>query len=416
MTRTFLKSDRPLPGVRDGGRQHFARPAPSATTELYRVRIALARFVGGGYVVYALLVIPQLVVEAAAVMPPWYPPVGALLAFGPGLGLLVVSLIPSWQRAMPMLVDACTVGLVAAAVLWLVFADGVSDQAAVWILDFAGLVGVTLVLWRPVGVAIAALAMSKLLGSAVAVIRVADADVWSAVEEGLFGIVFTTVFILLVNQVLRLIAELDASRSATEKMIARDVANVELARVDALIHDHVLSTFVAVSADRHDPRVADQARAALEALDSVVDDGDESVEIDAVEVIARLRAVLAGVDGDLAVTVETSADATASPVGVIAALAEAAAEAARNSIAHAGPNAQRAVFIGIGADLVQVVVTDDGEGFDPEVIPSDRLGVALSIRHRVGTLPGGDAVIISSPGGGCTVRLRWVPSLAAGAR
>lgn len=160
--------------------------------------------------------------------------------------------------------------------------------------------------------------------------------------------------------------------------------------------------------------MVEQARGALAALDNVVDDGDEGAEIDACEVIARLRAVLAGVDGDLSVTVEASDDATASPVGVVAALAEAAAEATRNSLVHAGPDAQRAVFIGIAADLVQVVVADDGDGFDPAAVPSDRLGVALSIRHRVGVIPGGDAAVISSPGDGCTVRLRWVPPPAGG--
>ncbi|ALG86954.1 histidine kinase [Gordonia phthalatica] len=388
------------------------RSTVPATNELDRVRISLSRFVGGGYVVYALLVIPQMVTEAAGVVPAWYPPVGAVLAFGPGIALLIVSMIPKWHQAMPVLIDACTAGLIAAAALWLAFADGSSDHESVWILDFAGLVGITLVLWRPVGVAIVALATGKLLGSAVAITHVADADVWSAIEEALFGMVFSTVFILLVNQVLRMSSELDESRAATEKMMARDVANVELARVDALIHDHVLSTFVSVSADRYDPRLVDQARGALDALDSVVDHDDETVEIDAGEVVARLRAVLAGVDGDLSVTVETSDDAALSPVGVVAALAEAAAEATRNSIAHAGPDAQRAVFIGVSSDLVQVVVTDDGHGFDPGDVPSDRLGVALSIRHRVGTLPGGDAAVISTPGGGCTVRLRWVPSQA----
>lgn len=251
MTRTFSTSDRPLPGFRDGGRQRFTRPM--ATSELDHVRIALARFVGSGYVVYALLVIPQMIAEAAGVVPAWYPPIGAFLAFGPGIALLAVAMIPGWHRAMPVLIDACTAGLAVAGVLWLAVVNGVGDHESVWILDFAGLVGVTLVLWRPVGVAIAALAIGKLLGAAVAISHVADADIWSATEEALFGIVFTTLFILLVNQVLRLSAELDSSRTAAEQMMARDVANVELARVDALIHDYVLSTFVAVSADRHDP-------------------------------------------------------------------------------------------------------------------------------------------------------------------
>ncbi len=409
MTRTFSKSARPPPDSRDGGRRRFVRPVVAALSELERVQISLARFVGGGYVVYALLVIPQMVTEAVDMVPTWYPPIGAVLGFGPGLALLAASLVPRWRRAMPMLVDACTLGLIAAAVLWLVVAQGPGEHAAVWVLDFAGLVGVTLVLRRSVALSIAALATGKLLGAAVAVTGVPDADLWSAIEEALFGIVFSSVFILVISQVLRLSAELDASRSATERTLARGVANVELARVDALIHDHVLSTFVAVAADRDDPRVVAQAAAALAAIDKLVDDDGGVGEIDGPEFVARLRAVLAGVDGDLAVTVEVSGDAAVMPSDAVAAIAEAAAEATRNSILHAGPDAQRAAFIGVSADLVQVVVTDDGVGFDPDAVPSDRLGVALSIRHRVGSLSGGNAAVITSPGNGCTVRLRWTP-------
>lgn len=412
MTDTVSERFRPLPDDRDGGRRRFVRPVAAFVSELERVRVALAMFVGGGYVVYALIVIPQMVAEADGILPSWYPPVGATSAFGPGIAVLAAALVPRWHRALPLLIDSCTVGLVAAALLWLAFADGSTDLASVWILDFAGLVGVTLVLRRSVGIAVAALATGKLLGAAVAITRVTDADVWSSIEEALFGIVFTSMFILLLSQVLRLSAELDASRTTAEQLMARGVANVELARVDALIHDHVLSTFVAASTDRNDPRLVSQAKAALAALDTVVDERDDAVEVDGTEAVARLRAVLAGVDGDLPVTVEIADDATGCPIGVVAALAEAAAEAARNSAAHAGADAQCAAFIGVAADLVQVVITDDGTGFDPAGVPSDRLGVALSIRHRVGSLPGGDAAVISSPGDGCTVRLRWVPSAA----
>lgn len=410
MTTAFPKLARPLPGFRDGGRQRFVRSNPPSERD--RVRLALAKVIGGGYVVYALMVTPQMVEQGAGLVPSWYPLLGAPLAFGPGIAMLVAAFVGRWQRAVPALVICCTVGVLSAAALWLALASGSSTVPAGWILDFAGLAGLTLVMVRPVIESVLALAAAKLSGAAVAVTGVVGADWWEATEEALFGIVFTSIFILVIHQVLRIGSALDASRAHTESTVAQGVANIELARVDALIHDHVLSTFVAVGADRNDPRVAKQAAAALVALDGVSDDSTFAgvAVIDGPEVVARLRAVISGVDGDCPVEVEVSDDAMACPTNVVAALAEAAAEAVRNVAAHAGADAQRAVFIGVGPELVQLIVTDDGVGFDPDEVPHDRLGLALSIRQRVGGLPGGEAAVISGPGEGCTVRLRWTPS------
>ncbi|WFN92085.1 ATP-binding protein [Gordonia sp. LUNF6] len=375
-----------------------------------RVRTSLARFVGIGYLIYAVIALPQMASEADGRLPQWYPVAAALLAFGPGFALLAASLVRAWHRGIAALALSCAIGLFAAAVLWLALCRAETQSPAFWILDFAGLVGMAAVLVRPVREAIALLAVAKLLGAMVAVWYVTGADVWSAVEEALFGIVFTSVCVLLAHRVLRLGAELDESRSKAESAVAQGVAEVEAARVDALIHDYVLSTFVAVAADRDDPRVADQAAGALEALDRLADEAGTPDDVGAREAVARLRAVIARIDGDLPVTVEIDDHAIACPDTVISALAEAAAEAVRNSVVHAGAAAATAVFIGIGPDLIQIVVTDDGVGFDPESVSADRLGLALSIRHRVGVLRGGEAVVVSRPGQGCTVRLRWSPA------
>ncbi|MGB3697068.1 MAG: ATP-binding protein [Gordonia sp. (in: high G+C Gram-positive bacteria)] len=410
VTRSFVKQFRPLPVSPESGRKLFDRADLRDSRERDRVVVLLARFVGIGYFVYAVIVLPQMVVEADDLLPAWYPPTAALLAFGPGIGILAASFVRRWQRHIRAMVIACVAGLLAAGVLWLLVARGESTTAATWILDFAGLAGVTLVLVRPVWEAIVAVTASKLLGAAVAVANVSDANVWAAVQEALFGIVFSTVCILLASRVLVIGDALDTSRAHTERLVARGVANVELARMDALIHDHVLATFVAAAADRDDPRVVDQAQGALHALGRLLDDeGGSDCRIPGHEVVLRLRAVIAEQGADVPVTVEVTDDAVDCPVDVVAALSEAAAEAIRNSAVHAGGRAQRAVFLGVGRDLVQVVIADDGVGFDPATVPADRLGLALSIRHRIGALPGGEAAVVSAPGAGTTVRLRWRP-------
>jgi signal transduction histidine kinase len=53
-------------------------------------------------------------------------------------------------------------------------------------------------------------------------------------------------------------------------------------------------------------------------------------------------------------------------------------------------------------DAVTVMVTDEGIGFDPAVVPADRLGIRASIEARLASV-GGKVQIWSSPGAGTSV-------------
>ncbi|HEX3214763.1 MAG TPA: ATP-binding protein, partial [Actinomycetota bacterium] len=50
-------------------------------------------------------------------------------------------------------------------------------------------------------------------------------------------------------------------------------------------------------------------------------------------------------------------------------------------------------------------VRDEGKGFDPDQVPTDRRGIADSIRGRI-RRHGGSVSIVSSPGEGTEVQLR----------
>ena len=65
-------------------------------------------------------------------------------------------------------------------------------------------------------------------------------------------------------------------------------------------------------------------------------------------------------------------------------MAGAAAEAVRNTRRHAGAGGARGVDVRVDSSGVQVVVADDGVGFDPDQVPSSRLGIAVSIRRPDG--------------------------------
>jgi len=76
-------------------------------------------------------------------------------------------------------------------------------------------------------------------------------------------------------------------------------------------------------------------------------------------------------------------------------------EAIQNTIKHAGPGARVAVVLRRGAECVEFAISDDGVGMD-DGARSDGVGL-VSMQDRIGAV-GGDLEIVSSPGGGTTVR------------
>jgi signal transduction histidine kinase len=54
---------------------------------------------------------------------------------------------------------------------------------------------------------------------------------------------------------------------------------------------------------------------------------------------------------------------------------------------------------------IEVVVADEGVGFDPTTVGAHRFGLALSVHDRMDAA-GGYAVVESAPGRGTVVRLR----------
>jgi signal transduction histidine kinase len=78
------------------------------------------------------------------------------------------------------------------------------------------------------------------------------------------------------------------------------------------------------------------------------------------------------------------------------ALLQAAREAMLNAVRHGGGSVS--VYVEAGNDALDLFVKDRGPGFDPESVPSDRLGVRESIVGRM-RRHGGEATIASGPDG-----------------
>jgi len=86
-----------------------------------------------------------------------------------------------------------------------------------------------------------------------------------------------------------------------------------------------------------------------------------------------------------------------------AAMLAAVEECLSNVARHAGVDVAEVVINRQAGDVVALVV-DRGQGFDPEQIPDDRLGLAESVRGRIRDV-GGSVTVWSRPGAGTTVML-----------
>jgi hypothetical protein len=208
---------------------------------------------------------------------------------------------------------------------------------------------------------------------------------WSrAGEDALFALTFSVIVVSIIQ----------VSKSA----------GAQRTRVNALIHDHVLSLLLAASRASGPSRddLREVARSTLLALEPT----DDGTDLAGEEVAARVRSAgaVAGADAAFAWDVVV-APGSCVPVDPAAALIEASAEAMRNSIQHAG-DARRSVSLRIESGSVTISVRDDGRGFTLRRVAPDRLGVRVSIIDRMRAV-GGRAVVDSAPGRGTEVRLCW---------
>ena len=195
---------------------------------------------------------------------------------------------------------------------------------------------------------------------------------------------------------------------------AADAAEQERVAVAALMHDSVLAALIAAeraTTPRERTLAATMAREALTRLANTEQDDHEGTDEpwDA----ATLAAEVGEAARDLGVEVDVQRDidpaAPPIPGRVARALTLAATQAVANAIQHAG-GAGLGVAVASSDGRVRVEVHDAGEGFDPDAVPDDRLGIRASIVARVAAV-GGHADLQTGPHG-TVVRLSWQEAAA----
>ncbi|MEE3851077.1 ATP-binding protein [Gordonia sp. LSe1-13] len=406
-------------------RRHLIGPTDGS--DLARIRRYGSRFIGCGLLVFTAGLTP-LIVAQAEVTAAWWPPVSMLLVSVPALLVIVASYRPRLPH-LTALAFGCNLGVAVAVALWFVAWTG--DLApdgsswSVWLVQFPGVAGL---LFGMTGhprlgvvhiVAITLLAQTANLFGLYGELRL-DLYLGSLLQMAL-----TVVFLAVAVVTVRTARFLDGSRAAAIEQAAASAASVaqdaERSRFAALIHDKVIAILLAVDVGRPQRGLRAQAASALDELDRR-DDDEPSTTIGADEFVHRIRSALASMGDDIDRELTIEPDSTgphpgddtvarspgAYPTDVVTAILDAMCEAIRNVRRHAGGDASCLVVGNLRADEVSVAVVDDGCGFDPASVRPERFGVAVGIRRRMESIPGGSAQVQSAPGRGTTVILGWL--------
>lgn len=194
--------------------------------------------------------------------------------------------------------------------------------------------------------------------------------------------------------------------------VRQHATEVERVQVDSIVHDSVLTTLIS-AARAYSPEamilsgtMAGNAIGHLKAAAaaSPVDDSMVGVE----ELAERITGAAATLSEPFRARI-MGIGAWAISVNVAEALYSASVQAMVNSLQHAGPpqSVDRWLRIsGVGTDGLEIEIGDTGAGFEIADVPTERLGLRVSIVERVANA-GGCANIVTRPGEGTVVSIRW---------
>lgn len=240
----------------------------------------------------------------------------------------------------------------------------------------------------------------------------------SAALDVSYAIILGGAVLLIITLLRQASASVDSAQSAAlaryTHAVRQHATELERVQVDAIVHDSVLTTFLS-AARAHSPeskilatRMARNAIGHLKAAAAADPDDDATVSLD--QLARRITGSSATLSAPFALR-SLDIDSGEIPVQAAEAVYSAAVQAMVNSLQHAGPGVKRWLTVrgapqcGAGG-CIQVDVGDTGIGFALDSVPTERLGLRVSILERVSNA-GGVVEIISAPGEGTVVVIRW---------
>ncbi|HWH97932.1 MAG TPA: hypothetical protein VNS80_06155 [Pseudolysinimonas sp.] len=377
-----------------------------------RVTRTMSLALGVGSAVFALLSLQGFLAQHEASHPVWSWGVAASV-FLPPIAMAVVSGVAS-VRVLRVLAAACAGGNLLGLLTLVPALDSGTlpgDLGAPWLFGVSVIpCAAAAVAWRPaitwpyVTICVVLLGINRWVAAEYAIPDLAFQD---ALHTFLFDTVFTALALATYRAGRALDSAADAAIEETRATASAEARGRERNRVEALMHDTVLVALLASARGAHG--AATQASSALTRLDSVRHTADPR-RLDGTAWMWRLQSLTTDLAPGARFSYDrpptTTVPTTTVPTDAAQAVLEAAAEALRNSVLHAGPSS-RAVHARVTADEIDVTVLDDGVGFDPAAVRPGRLGLTVSILERMRAVPGGRAAIVSNRGVGTRVSIGW---------
>lgn len=332
------------------------------------------------------------------------------------VGVVVPATLAPLSRVLPIrpllaIAGATSLTFIGIQLLWPVFMieDRLADHGTPWIQGITAIHAVlAAIVWPRALGWIYPLIQGPLV--VITQVQVTDGPTLDAVLDGLGAVIYCLILcgvsIATISSGDRQDAAAAHARDQAALEASRRTREAEQTRINAIVHDDVLSVLLAASRKAPPAELPEQSRHAIERVESLASGDTESRDYDPDEFVAVIRSTTAAVDGDVPVRFAVEGEAPL-PARVVAAFAEATAEALRNALLHGGADATPRVEVDVDDAAAAVVVADQGAGFSPSRVSQRRLGIRVSIIERMQNVAGGAAEVASAPGRGTTVSLSW---------
>jgi signal transduction histidine kinase len=251
-----------------------------------------------------------------------------------------------------------------------------------------------------------------------------NADLMLGFLDAVYAILLGLVVLIIITMLRQATAAVDTAQTNAlgtyGAAVRQHATEVERVQVDSIVHDSVLAALLSAAAATT-PKAAELASTMAEdAITQLTEAGSVPAGDDRETSFARLKGEIRAIAGRFEEPIEfidCEAENISLPFYAGDAIAAATAQAIVNSIQHAGGTEEpvrRTVRMNtnlLGGCTVEIV--DTGVGFDPAAVPTERLGLRISIQERVATA-GGSVRVRSAPGQGTSILIEW-PLTAGGA-
>jgi signal transduction histidine kinase len=396
------------------GQPAFGRPVRNPLS-LIRVEVAGARLTAVVGVAFFLQSVPLQLAQLPNAAPAWRVTIPILL----GASLLACVVAAIIRRYVRPTYAAFSFVYVVVLVSWpfavLDVDVAIVDQSSYWLYLLLTIAAATATVSMSVPLALAYTVVTPLLYGIIRVTPEGGAvEPVQAIFDSVYSILLGGSILILVTVLRAAASGVDAAQqNALERYshaVRQHATEAERVQVDSIVHDSVLTTLLS-AARAFSPEAkalaATMAGNAIGHLREAVAAAPDSEATISGEMVAQ-RIVTAAESMSEKITVRTFAkEWCVIPVHVAEAAYSATVQAMVNSLQHAGPGVERWVDVrSHGHQAFTIEIGDRGAGFDPALIPTERLGVRVSILERVASA-GGRARIDTAPGEGTVVSLSW---------